>query len=250
MMLSKITLAGADEATDIKSLVALCKNFTLSEIAIHVSEKNAGFNSDGYWWLREFFLFDLYGEDCNVALHVNDIWAENFSNGDISPELETFLGMRYQDETPFIKRVQLNIPAIINPQSKLQTLVNVIQRFLDIRFVFSYNEASKDFIQKLYATGATFDCLFNASFGKGILPEKRPSPMIDTIYHGYAGGLSPENVTSELDKIKKQLTPTASFYIDAKSNLQDDDGHFSIDKSILFLKKATTWAHQNSVATI
>lgn len=247
-MLSKITLAGADETTDIKSLVALCKNFKLSEIAIHVSEKNATFNTDAYWWLREFFLLDLYGKDCCVALHINDIWAENFSNGDISPELETFLSMQYHDETPFIKRVQLNFQTF--SKSKLQTLVNVIQRFPDIRFVFSYNEASKEFIQKLYATGATFDCLFNASFGKGILPEKRPSPMIDTIYHGYAGGLSPENVTSELDKIKQQLTPTASFYIDAKSNLQDDDGHFSIDKSILFLKKATTWAHQNSVATI
>ena len=104
------------------------------------------------------------------------------------------------------------------------------------RFILSYNDANAQFINAFYAyNGAVFDCLYDESFGEGIVPEVRKSPAFSDVMQGYAGGLSVDNVANELSKIAAVLPNKVPFYIDAEGKLKGEDGHLSLEKCRQFV---------------
>jgi phosphoribosylanthranilate isomerase len=85
--------------------------------------------------------------------------------------------------------------------------------------------------------------LFDLSGGAGILPEQWPEP-IEGVYCGYAGGLSPENVAEQLEKIEA-VTPNARIWIDAETHVRSNgDQLFDLEKVRRFLEVTRPWVEK------
>ena len=68
-----------------------------------------------------------------------------------------------------------------------------------------------------------FSMLFDASGGRGISPDTWRAPVMPNHKMGYSGGLSPENVADNLDKINMVLPVGYNTWIDAEGKLKDPD---------------------------
>ena len=81
--------------------------------------------------------------------------------------------------------------------------------------------------------------LYDLSHGAGVLPEEWSHPLARTaIPCGFAGGLSPENVASQIEKILLVMGDTP-FWIDAETHLRSDgDRQFDLAKVRRFLEAA------------
>lgn len=248
MRLSTIVLSGANEHTDAQAIISLCKNCSyLAELGIQVSGEKAYYSSGRYWWLQ--LLCHLATPDINIALHLNKDWVEDFCAGKIPPELETFLALSHPDGSPKIKRIQLNFKIGREKKPDLYTLLSTMKRYARHDFILSYNDSNQDFIRQIRKSGFKIGALlYDSSFGEGIAPSKRPAPVFNDVYQGYAGGLSPDNVVAELEKIDTVVPPGKSFFIDAEGKLKGEDGHLSLEKCKIFLTRAYAWAWQQHVA--
>lgn len=249
MNLNFITCSGTNEFTDIRGLVELMQEFPLGEIAVQVSEKQSPAGGARIDWVQEL---SAYLKDNNIAinaaLHVNRTWVEGLCRGIVVPELEYLLELRDIYDLPLFKRLQLNFKLgrdnVCNDCD--DTLVE-LQHCLKRRFILSCNESNERLIRQLYLKGLRFDVLFDSSFGAGITPDSRREPVFVDILQGYAGGITPDNVCAELDKIAKAVenAPTlGNVYIDAQKGLEDEQTHLSLDKCHAYLKNATRW-YQN-----
>jgi len=79
--------------------------------------------------------------------------------------------------------------------------------------------------------------LFDLSHGAGILPSEWPKP-IPGMYCGYAGGLSPDNVVEQMEKILI-VNGENDMWIDAETQLRSpDDRVFDLDKVVQFLENS------------
>lgn len=242
MRLITITCSGANEHTEISFLVPLIDSFTRAEIGVQVREEKGGFATARYWWLRALHSYLLYNRfSIPISLHLNGGWVEDFCQGNVAPELENFLFKTDYNKNPFIRRVQLNFKIGREKTPDMRKLYEAVRRFPDQRFVLSYNQDNEEFIRKLYKTGLKFDLLADNSFGEGILPENRPTPLFKDVLQGYAGGLGPDNVLKELDKIATVMPLGCTFFIDAEGRLKGYDGRFSLQKCKLFLERAEKW---------
>ncbi len=246
MRLSTIVLSGANEHTDAEAIISLCKDFSgISELGIQVSGDKAYYSSGRYWWLQ--LLCHLATPDIRIALHLNKDWVEDFCAGKIPPELETFLALSHPDGSPKIKRIQLNFKIGREKAPNVHTLLCTMKRYARHDFILSYNDSNQDFIRQIRESGFKIGALlYDSSFGEGIAPSKRPAPVFNDVYQGYAGGLSPDNVVAELEKIDTVVPPGKSFFIDAEGKLKGEDGHLSLEKCKIFLTRAYAWAWDHS----
>lgn len=240
MDLKFVTCSGANEHTSIDALFVLFQQFSCIEFGIQVSGLKCGEDSPRLDWLRKLRQQILVRNiKLPLALHLNQDWVTGFCQGEIAPELQELLSYGYSDGEPMFKRVQLNFKIGREPAPKVNLLEEQIMKFPHVRFILSYNNANAKLIKELYyRKKIVFDCLFDESFGEGALPKKRMAPVFVDVVQGYAGGLSPENVAQELDKIAAILSPKAQIFIDAEGKLKGEDGHFSYSKAHDFVANA------------
>ncbi len=246
MKLAYVTCSGANEFTDHEMLFRLFQEFSVVEFGIQVSGKKCGFDSERFDWLLSLHKETLKRKiTLPLALHLNQDWVENFCNGIVVPELQVLLKLQNVARTPFFQRVQLNFKIGREKQPNVLVLEEMMLKFPLVRFVLSYNQANAALIDELYSRKKVrFDCLFDESFGEGILPQKRHAPVYLDFLQGYAGGLSAENVWQELDKIAAVLPDDAQFFIDAEGKLKGVDGHFSYANCHDFVENACLWFQQ------
>lgn len=243
MDLKCVTCSGANEYTNIDTLFVLYEHFPCIEFGIQVSGQKCGLNSRRFGWLKDIYL-QIFKRKKNLplALHLNQDWVSGFCSGVVAPELKELLSYVNLEGDPLFQRIQLNFKIGREKEPQLETLENMMLKFSSVRFILSYNNANAALIEKLYQRhNVVFDCLYDESFGEGVAPKKRKAPVFPDIVQGYAGGLSPENVVRELNKIAAVLPPKAQFFIDAEGKLKGDDGHFSYSKAHDFMTKVTTW---------
>jgi hypothetical protein len=241
MKLKCVTCSGANEHTNVEKLVDLFYNYNdRASIGIQVSGKKASFGMARYWWIKALHYHLKEQEiNLNIALHLNLDWVERFCSGDVPDEVEHFLSLNFADGEPFIRTIQLNFMIGREERPKVETVARMIKKYPDQTFVLSYNDANAEFIKQLYATDVRFELLYDSSFGEGIVPKNRLAPVFADIPQGYAGGLSPENVAEEIDKINKVIPSNGQFSIDAEGKLKGEDGHFSLERCRNFLNEAS-----------
>jgi len=247
MILQYVTVSGPNEFTDIKGLAELMTEFKLGEIGIQVSDKQSPAGGARIEWIHELVSYlRASNTPMNAALHVNLGWVEALCHGRVDDTLKELLELTDMYRQPFFKRVQLNFKIGRDnvQEDEANVMLPLIQHILKRHFILSHNESNRCLIAKLYLQDLKFDCLFDASFGQGVLPEERPWPAFNDLLQGYAGGLTPDNVSSELDKIAKAATigsHVGRVYIDAQKGLEDENGHLSLDKAHDYLENATAW---------
>jgi hypothetical protein len=241
-----VTCSGTNEYTNIRELVELLKEFPAAEIAVQVSEKQSPAGGARIEWVHELaaYLRDQHLV-INTALHINCKWVEEMCRGIVVPELQNLIELRDIYGLPLFRRLQLNFKLgrdDVRPDCD-DTLLQ-LQHRIDRRFILSCNESNERLIRQLYLIGLHFDVLYDSSFGTGIAPDERKAPMFANILQGYAGGITPDNVCTELGKIAQAVENSASLgniYIDAQKGLEDEQTHLSLDKCHQYLENATRW---------
>lgn len=142
---------------------------------------------------------------------------------------------------PAIRRWQLNIG---DRTKKFDSgaVAHLIRTHPDNEFILPYNETIKDKIDLLYKTGAKFSLLYDSSYGYGVSPENWNAPVYITHPMGYAGGLSPENVSENLDKISEKLPSNYYTWIDAEGRLmKPGTRQFDIERARQYVQNALVW---------
>lgn len=130
-------------------------------------------------------------------------------------------------------RVQLNF----NNQVKKFTpehIGHLMESFPSIDFILQANANNSGFIRELSSRAfgqapaalaqlARLQVLFDASGGKGIEPSSWPDPTDGQGFVvGYAGGLGPENIVSQMRSIES-LKPPFKAWVDMEGRLREQD---------------------------
>ncbi|MBR2299621.1 MAG: hypothetical protein IJ870_03500 [Alphaproteobacteria bacterium] len=239
MQLKTIVCSGVNEKNDVSQAIQFLKQYPNVEFGVQCSPKKAGFGTKRYTWLKELCSrLDEQRIKGRVALHLNEGFVTTFCEGKVPDGLAELL-----KESKAVGRLQLNfkIGREVFGTKKvpdIHLLSKAIDEVQGHQVIVSASEANLVYIKKMYYQGLKFDVLFDDSFGEGILPDTRKKPLFDDVLQGYAGGISPENVAGELEKIAK--VASGNVFIDAEGKLKED-GAFSFEKAAEYVKNAMNW---------
>jgi hypothetical protein len=82
----------------------------------------------------------------------------------------------------------------------------------------------------------------DSSYGYGICPDKWNPPVYNDRNMGYAGGLSPENVAQNLEKISQVVPKDYTTWIDAEGKLMKPNSRTWDMKNVTnYVKNALAW---------
>ena len=247
MKLRYITMSDPREDLPIAETLELLKVSPLAELGVQAHPSAMMFGLNRYNWFNDLLkAIDVSGESPNIALHVNYQWCDDMCSNSVPYEIGYWLGRKNKKTgKPLIKRVQLNIGdyAYLFNAEKTSRL---IARFPDHEFILPYNERVANKMDALRKTGACFSLLYDASYGAGVAPKTYNAPAWDNVNFGYAGGLSSDNVASNLNKINSVLPANYSTWIDAEGRLRSSTwGGLDLDKARQYLHNALAWQRVN-----
>jgi hypothetical protein len=241
MKLDRVTITGADDSISPQALLDLHKEFRFVEFGILLAKSRVGTpRYPSYRWLLD--LYELSDRTVNIpdlSCHICGQWSRDLLAGKWS------LPWRYDWVPALFSRAQINFTASPDEDfGYLETILNDWQSSGSgiSEFIIQHNEANEGFFEVLreMASFGNFVPLFDRSGGKGELPGAWPnaeyvedpdgSGVDRPIYHGYAGGLGPENLEVELPKIA-EAAGAARIWIDMESKVRsDDDKTFDLAK--------------------
>lgn len=226
MKIAFVTLTGADDETNISEMVSISEMYPFVEWGILFSQnKSAVPRYPSCGWVDDL----LSSSIPNLAAHLCGKWVDDILKGKFT-FLDGFNGSRFS-------RFQLNLS-----KGRLASLTDkeTFHRAVGDRTVMvggNYATAllTGDFF------GLNMHPLFDASGGKGILADWN-SPFFrdgEQMVCGYAGGLGPDNVVEELDKIAA-LVGDGTVWIDMESKIRTKD-RFDLDKCRKVLAAVQAW---------
>lgn len=213
-MLHTVTITGADSGTDIGELVSMSREFPFVEWAILVSRNN--FDTPRWPsrdWIREFSAVAAH-ERMKVAMHLCGGWVRELLTGDLDFG-EVPLGL-----FRVCQRIQINTHA--------QKHLAIYDFFLQLgdmpvnkQFIFQIDGVNDHLAYAAKHLGLNAVGLFDTSHGAGVLPDAWPF-MTDRLDCGFAGGLGPENVVAEFERIVV-AAGDRPFWIDMERRVRSED---------------------------
>lgn len=250
MKIKYVTLTGADDNTNIDSLLEISSRFPFVEWGILFSRSKSGVaRYPGEDWVRE--LVDKGAEVANFSAHLCGGYVTDAFKGMI-----TFLMDEGMEET--FGRIQLNCykeklhRAFLN-----ENLWRAIDR-TDKPVILggNYTEDIREIVSPSFLIIHNISPLFDASGGHGNLPREWSKPFLSklgtSIYCGYAGGLGPENVEEEVVSIEKAVgsgrgvsmdhgtTDEVNVWIDMETKVRTGE-NFDLKKCEVVLKAVEPW---------
>jgi hypothetical protein len=224
MNLQTVTFAGADNSVDPGELVALSKKHPYVEWGILFSKNREG----NYHFPRQEWIHRLIeqskGQKVNLSMHLCGKWMKDLLQGDMllgdlsrSPLFEI---------KKHFKRIQLNTLGQFchlgdNFPAELKTWEKEV--------VVQYDNVNYHILDAAVKSGVAVSTLFDLSHGAGIVPESWPK-QIPGLRCGYAGGLGPDNIREQLDKISAVVDQNP-IWIDIEAKVRShNDAVFDIDK--------------------
>lgn len=247
MRLRYITMSDPREDLTIAETLELLKLSPLAELGVQAHPSAMMYGLNRYNWFANLLnAIDVSGESPNIALHINYEWCDRMCSNSVPYEIGCWLNRKNKKTgEPIIKRIQLNIGdyAYMFNAGKTSSL---IASFPDHEFILPYNERVAPKMEALRKTGAKFNLLYDASYGAGVAPKTYKAPVWDNVNFGYAGGLSIDNVASNLSKINSVLPPDYSTWIDAEGRLRSSmHGGLDLAKARTYLQNALAWQRIN-----
>lgn len=242
-MITKVTVTGADDSIEPKALAELFAKYPFVEWGILVSKNNVGkARFPSVFWIQELMKTENVGP---LSCHLCGTWVRELAKGNI----EAIVAMKTEVWDKFA-RVQLNFHAI--PHLFSVALGDVVKNYPNKEFIFQFDQVNNDgIIKALVANGQpNVAVLFDKSGGAGVLPDEWPDHMPDgTIRCGYAGGLSPDNVVAEIQKIEAKAGPN-NIWIDVETHVRsNDDALFDLEKVERFLEACKPYVQSGVEAT-
>jgi hypothetical protein len=216
MKIDKVTITGADDSTNIGWMQELSKRFPFVEWGILVSHRNAGTPRfpDRKWvsWLVELCQF----EPMQLSVHVCGKWVREICKGDWRG-----LWAAHDGLLQVAKRVQLNFHAHTHAMSsEFFTCANLYGQYHQL--IFQLDGVNDDLMNRARAARIDAVPLFDRSGGIGKVPDVWPQ-QTEGVYSGYAGGLGPENLKEELERISQVTQPDGRIWIDMETRVRTED---------------------------
>lgn len=230
-MLDRVTITGPDDSIHVKDLVALSCEFPFVEWGILASVNRFGrprFPS-ALWIMDVQAIKQDQLSSMQLSLHLCGRWVRQLLKGNNEVPAWLFNGF---------KRIQLNFHAEQN-ECQPVPFAHVLQgHYFDNRQVIFQFDGSGGNAHMLAAQENGVDncvSLFDVSGGAGILPDHWPNPwqMSDPehfAYHGYAGGLGPDNLEVQIPRIF-EASKGARIWIDMETRVRSNgDQQFDLAK--------------------
>jgi hypothetical protein len=227
MRLDRVTITGADETIGRPdNLLALTKEFPFVEWGILISNKHT--RTGDFRFPASTWISDLMGviPPERLSLHVCGSWVREMLMGTVN--IPRWI-------IPGFGRIQLNFHED-KTKCKPAAFHNALFSLGAQQFIFQIDGAiGNKHLESLhandgYASYVDAVPLFDISGGAGILPTEWPKPMFTDQYHGYAGGLGPDNLEQQLPLIAAAAGETR-IWIDMETRVRsDDDLQFDLAK--------------------
>lgn len=240
MHLDRVTVTGADDSISPNDLVSLTQEFPFVEWGILVSHSQGtiGQGSPRFpsaRWITDIQSLAETTGIFNLSLHLCGRWVRDLlAKGEINwPDslLHCF------------QRVQLNFHADKTP-CEPKSFASALKK-IGKQFIFQIDGAKGNEHLDAAHSEEVPACygLFDISGGAGILPQEWPAPIYLDVspgahgegvesyaYHGYAGGLGPENLDDQIPLIAKACAG-ARIWIDMETRVRSrDDLKFDLSK--------------------
>ena len=237
MKLKQVTITGADNSIDYNDLFKITKDYPFVEWGILLSKNSEGYSRFPTWdWIEGLITEKPPG--VNLSGHLCGSWVRNIVGGGLE-----FINAK-RDLAYGFGRYQLNFHGnrhgLSNPEAFIKALFHLTALYHQ-QIIFQWDGVNEILYHKarsIYGQQSSIEAvvLYDVSGGTGVLPEKWPEPMGD--YCGYAGGLSPENLQSQLAKLKP-IVKENPIWIDAETHLRSEcDKQFDLAKVVRFLEFA------------
>lgn len=225
MKLDRVTITGADDSIKPSSLAVLSARYPFVEWGILESATQTGHpRFPTLAWLEELWRVRQDNPRMQLSLHLCGRWLRGLLQGAKPPMRPQLLDM--------FQRVQLNFHA------ENQTIGKGFEEALaalgaeEIIFQIDGN-MGQEIIAHVEGNGPqSFRCvpLFDLSHGAGTVPNDWPKPFDADTYHGYAGGLGPDNLQHQIPLIAK-AAGDARFWIDMETKVRSAaDRNFDLAK--------------------
>lgn len=242
MILDRVTITGADDSIRFDALEKLSLEFPFVEWGILASRSNGAgaprFPSPR-WFTDLQGMAEMTG-DLKLSLHLCGRWVRDLLVGKVTfPESHLHC----------FQRVQLNFHAEgseCDPDAFNAALQTLGQR----QFIFQIDGSNGN--EHMESVSDAADCanqkldavaLFDVSGGAGIVPREWPKPQyihcvpgpegngVEVFeYHGYAGGLGPDNLEYEIGRIA-EAAGDCRIWIDMETKVRSpDDQQFDLAK--------------------
>lgn len=227
-LLTTITLTGVDDRTNLAEIVNLSERFPLVEWGFLYSPKRQG---QGGRYPSVATLFDAFRtlpETVRVALHVCGAGVPNLlsNEAEVTGLVEAVAGRG--------GRVQLNFSQS-RDSIDLDALSALLDHYPSLKVITQHNDSNED-VWKRLCGHANYVVLFDSSGGRGVERNSWPAPL-HGIHCGYAGGLGPDNLATELTRIRA-ATRGQAHWIDMEGKLRTQDDIFDLQRAEACLRKA------------
>lgn len=229
-----VTVTSADYSVRPEDLVPIAKEYPFVEFGILLSKKRQGskrFPSRD--WLEELYIL-WRQERLVLSGHLCGRWVRDLCAG--TPSFFEDLGYIWK----MFGRFQLNFHAEPHKVDE-QRFSEILRQYLNSKpIIFQMDGTNEKIFYSIEARwGIQAFPLFDRSGGEGLLPGEWFKQIPNT-YCGYAGGLSPDNLKSEMERISK--VAIGPIWIDAETLLRsEDDLVFDLEKVRCFLEVARPW---------
>lgn len=243
MSLELVSLTGADDHVAPEAMAALSAQYPFVEWAIlYFPEKEGTSRNPSGVWRENFLALKLP----YTAAHLCGVQVfRELLNPATAPSLITDLS-RY-------RRIQLNINAR-RPEftdEEVQAIYRTLHQ-AGLRLILQHHAGSERVIEQFLCDldeegMKRVDILFDASKGTGQRPDAWPAPHRFNLFCGYAGGLGPDVMESELPKIKAAVAQAQSrrelpYWIDMESGIRTENA-FDLEKA----ERVLAFCHSGSI---
>jgi len=229
-----VTVTGADDSIRPEDLIPIAQEFPFVEFGVLLSKKQQGRNRfPSEEWLDKLAALKLVQkENLTLSGHICGRWVKELCLG------ETNFFEDFGPTWGMFNRFQLNFHAEPHPVDQ-KKLAGIIRQCFALRpVIFQLDDVNDNLFYAMLWQARSILSLFDVSHGAGILPKSWPR-QVDQ-YCGYAGGLSPDNLAGEMERIVR--VTIGQIWIDAETRLRsDNDKLFDLAKVRRFLAAAKPW---------
>jgi len=229
-LLTHITLTGVDDNTNLAEIAHLSERFPLVEWGFLYSPKRQGKGGRYPSVATLHSAFRALPDTVRVALHVCGAGVPNL----LAKEAEVTRLVEAVAERG--GRVQLNFSQS-RDSIDLDALSNLLDRYPSLKVITQHNDANEG-VWKRLCGHANYVVLFDSSGGRGVERSSWPTPL-HGIHCGYAGGLGPDNLATELPRICAAAT-RQPHWIDMEGKLRTEDDIFDLQRAEACLREAMT----------
>lgn len=220
MPLTKVTFTGADDATSIDELIDFWQEYPFIEWGILIGTHQGG-RFPTLDWIRRLADQSLRktGNALPLALHVCGNYLRDIAKGNTS--LANDLGMAVRA----FRRVQLNWHGEPFPASAAENVFhafcNMTDEWWEPQIIFQLDGRNDELFKPCSRRFAVAG-LFDRSHGAGVVPTAWPKARPE-IQCGWAGGLGPDNLATEIPKISERAWPDVDWWIDMETKVRTDE---------------------------